>query len=603
MNSTQSHIIRQAQDFARAVHEGDASGHDWWHVQRVTRIARILAHLEGANVYICELSAVLHDVADEKLNESKEAGYERVRHWLKQAGAEASDQEHVMGIIGTMSFSGGTGSAMHTLEGQIVQDADRLDAMGVIGIARTFAYSGWKGQSMYDPSVPLRERMTLEEYRKGKSTAINHFHEKLLKLKDRINTESAKLLADGKHQSLELFLEAYDKEWAMGNEAYLRESPIHRGNVSRIHIAFDESTAGSLRIMLLSKPGEIVVTLSDNLMAGPLPNDLDFARSYSTRKEWFEERYSTAHAEDRKLTMLQAAFAWLTWPQQMKEMPCLIWAGNSAAEQLGLRRLLSLMPDHSEVRLVNATSVLHQHNPNQWFKGTFEMNANHLQLVLDAAEPVPLSPQEQAGYRADWERLLREDGLLRVLRGDMLCTVPESYYDEEILKTVYRLEARHGFFKKSARVIGEVIGQGELTVSDSFIEYRIRHLIQKGALTYSGELDAMRHYSVSLVDASSPKEQWSHEQRLAKAAKLKSLLSEMMEMNLTETGFMEELRQLDAESLGLSELSGSEVLTGSMQTEIDHLLSTYEDHQEQRKSLMRFLEKALIQVDETAPKE
>ena len=215
---TQSDIIRQARDFARAVHEGEASGHDWWHIQRVTRIARILAHLEGANVYICELSAVLHDVADEKLNESKEAGYERVRHWLEQAGVEASDQERVLGIIGTMSFSGGTGSAMQTLEGQIVQDADRLDAMGVIGIARTFAYSGWKGQSMYDPSVPLREHMTLKEYRKGKSTAINHFSEKLLKLKDRMNTESAKLLADGKHQSLELFLEAFDEEWGMGNE-------------------------------------------------------------------------------------------------------------------------------------------------------------------------------------------------------------------------------------------------------------------------------------------------------------------------------------------------------------------------------------------------
>ncbi|SEL98057.1 uncharacterized protein SAMN04488688_107187 [Paenibacillus sp. cl141a] len=600
---TQSHIIRQAQDFARAVHEGDASGHDWWHVQRVTRIARILAHLEGANVYICELSAVLHDVADEKLNESKEAGYERVRHWLKQAGVEASDQGHVLEIVGTMSFSGGTGSAMQTLEGQIVQDADRLDAMGVIGIARTFAYSGWKGQSMYDPSVPLREHMTLEEYRKGKSTAINHFSEKLLKLKDRMNTESAKLLADGKHQSLELFVDAFDKEWAMGNEAYLRESPIHRGNVSRIHIAFDESTAGSLRIMLQSKPGEIVVTLGDHLMAGPLPNDHDFARSFSTRKQWFEERYSTAHAEDRKLTMVQAAFAWLTWPQQMKEMPCLIWAGDAAAEQLALRRLLTLMPDHSEVRLVNATSVLHQQNPNQRFKGTFEMNANQLQHVLDAAEPVPLSPQAQAGYRADWERLLSEDGFLRVFQGDMLCTVPLSYYDEEILKTVYRLDARHGFFKKSARVIGEVIGQGELTVSDSFIEYRIRHLIQTGALTYSGELDAMRHYSVSLADASGPKEQWSHEQRLAKAAKLKSLLSEMMEMNYTETGFMEELRQLDAESLGLSELSGSEALTGNIQTEINHLLSTYEDHKIQRVSLMRSLEKALIQIDETAPKE
>ena len=364
-----------------------------------------------------------------------------------------------MGIIGTMSFSGGTGSAMHTLEGQIVQDADRLDAMGVIGIARTFAYSGWKGQSMYDPSVPLRERMTLEEYRKGKSTAINHFHEKLLKLKDRMNTESAKLLADGKHQSLELFLEAYDKEWAMGNEAYLRESPIHRGNVSRIHIAFDESTAGSLRIMLLSKPGEIVVTLGDNLMAGPLPNDLDFARSHSTRKEWFENviapRMRRQEINDAAGSVRLADLASADERNAMLDLGRRFRGGTA-----GPAKIAVLMPDHSEVRLVNATSVLHQHNPNQWFKGTFEMNANHLQLVLDAAEPVPLSPQAQEGYRADWERLLREDGFLRVLRGDMLCTVPESYYDEEILKTVYRLEARHGFFKKSARVIGEVIGRG-----------------------------------------------------------------------------------------------------------------------------------------------
>ncbi|MBT2763539.1 DUF3658 domain-containing protein [Paenibacillus sp. ISL-20] len=604
MKSTHSHIIQKAQDFARTVHERDASGHDWWHVQRVTRIARLLAYLEGANPYICELSAYLHDVADEKLNESKEAGYERVQQWLQQAGVEASDQETVLEIISTMSFSGGTGNAMRTLEGQIVQDADRLDAIGAIGIARTFAYSGWKGQSMYDPFIPLREQMTPEEYRKGKSTAINHFYEKLLKLKDKMNTESARLLADGKHQSLELFLQLFDKEWAMGNEVYLHESPIHRGNVSRVHIAFDDSTAGSLKMLLRSKPGEIVVTLHDDLMIGPLPKDHDFSRSFSIRNKWFQERYSITHADDRKLTMLQAAFAWLTLPQQLNELPCLIWAGDSASEQLGLRRLLSLIPDHLDVRLVNATSIHRQQNPNSWYRGTFEMASEKLQIVMDTSEEhVPLSPQDQAGYRADWQRLVSDDGFLRVLQGEELRTVPESYYDADILQAAYRLEARHGFFKKSARIIGEVIGMSDLTVSDSFIEYRVRHLIQEGALTYNGELTAMRNYSISLVDTSTPEEQWTHEQRLAKVVKLKSLLLEMMEINHAESGLMEELRQLDAEGLGSSVSTNPEAFRSSIQTQIDSLLSTYQHHQEQRVSFMGSLEKVLTQIDETAPKE
>lgn len=603
MKSTHSQILQQAQGFARSVHEQDASGHDWWHVQRVTRIARLLAYLEGANAYICELSAYLHDVADEKLNESKEAGYERVQQWLNQAGVEASDQENVLEIISTMSFSGGTGSVMRTLEGRIVQDADRLDAIGAIGIARTFAYSGWKGQSMYDPLIPLREHMTREEYRKGKSTAINHFHEKLLKLKDKMNTESARLLADGKHQSLELFLQLFDKEWAMGNDAYLHESPVHRGNVSRVHIAFDDSTAGSLKMMLRSKPGEIVVTLGDDLMAGPLPKDHDFSRSFSTRNKWFQERYSLAHADDRKLTMLQAAFDWLTWPQQLREVPCMIWAGDSASEQLGFRRLLSLMPDHPDIILINATSVHRQQDPNSWYRGTFEMTSDKLQIVLDTAEQVPLSPQNQASYRADWQRLISDDGALRVFQGDELRTVPESYYDADILQAAYRLEARHGLFKKSARIIGEVIGMSELTVSDSFIEYRVRYLIQEGALTYNGELTAMRNYSISLVDTSTPEEQWTNEQRLAKIVKLKSLLHEMMEINIAESGLMEELRQLDAEGLGSSVSTNQEAVTSSMQSQIEGLLSSYQHHQEQRISLMGSLEKVLTQINETAPKE
>ncbi|MEJ9218654.1 DUF3658 domain-containing protein [Paenibacillus glucanolyticus] len=603
MKTNDHQIILHAQEFARSILERDSSGHDWWHIQRVTRIARILANLEGANVYICELSALLHDVADEKLNESKEAGYERVQNWLMQAGVETSDRELVLEIISTMSFSGGAGNTMRTLEGRIVQDADRLDALGVIGIARTFAYSGWKGQKMYDPFIPLREKMTQEEYRSGESTAINHFYEKLLKLKDRMNTESARLLADNKHQSLELFLQAFDKEWAIGNNAYLSESPIHRGNVTRVHIAFDDSTAGSLKLMLQSTPGEIVVTLGDNLMVGPLPNDRDFSHSFSGRNEWIQERYSTAYADDRKQSMLQAAFSWHIWPQQLMEVPCLIWAGDSASEQLGLRRLLSLMPDHPDAMVINATSILHEQDPNTWYKGTYEMTPKKLQTVLNVSEPVRLSPEEQAGYREEWSRLLNEDGTLRVLKGKELHTVSESYYDGDILEAAYRVEARHGFFKKSARIIGDVIGNGELTVPDLFVEYRVRHLIREGALVHTGDLSTMRNYSVSLVDPSIPEEQWSHEQRLAKVVKVRSLLREMMEINLSEKDVMEQLSQLDAAALGKPPSPQPEVDEGGIQALLDELLITYQQHKEQRISIMESLGKMLSHMHQDTHKE
>ncbi|KOP68053.1 phosphohydrolase [Bacillus sp. FJAT-18019] len=604
MNSNQREIIQQAQDFARAVHGEDSSGHDWWHIQRVTRIARILAYLEGANSYLCELSAYLHDIADEKLNESKEAGYKRVQKWLMQTGVEASDQELVLEIISTMSFSGGSGRPMRTLEGQIVQDADRLDAIGAIGVARSFAYSGWKGQSMYDPAIPLRTQMTREEYRKGQSTVINHFYEKLLKLKNLLNTESAKLLANGKHQEVELFLRAFDKEWAMGNEAYLHESPIHRGHVSRIHIAFDDSTAGSLRIMLRSKPGEMVVTLGDNLMVGPLVKDQDFSRSFAARNDWFQARYSASDADEKKSMLLESAVDWLIWPQQLMEWPCVIWTGNAASEQLGLRRLLSLIPDHPNAVLLNATSILHRLNPNVSYRGTFEMGPDSLQNVLDNTEHVRLSLQEQASYREDWQRLLNEDGTFRVLQRDVLVTVPESYYDDEILKAAYRIGARNGFYKKSARIVGEVIGHGELAVSDSFIEYRVRHLIQQGAFNYTGELDAMRNYSVSLVDPSTPEEQWSNEQRLAKSMKVKMLLEEMMEIHLAERGIMEQLSQMDVAELNLPvSKTETESPVSDIQSHIDGLMITYKTHIEQRGSMMDSLVKMLSRLDEADPDE
>lgn len=206
-------VLEEAAALAKNELEKDASGHDWWHVFRVAKLAEHLAHKENADVFICQLAAYLHDVADEKLNESEEFGLKKVKTWLEQKEIEAEVINAVMEIISTMSFKGGNQAPMKTIEGRVVQDADRLDAIGAIGIARTFAYSGAKGQLMYDPSIPVRDSMTKEEYRNGPSTAINHFYEKLFKLKDLMNTESAKEIAAYRHRYMEQFVREFMTEW------------------------------------------------------------------------------------------------------------------------------------------------------------------------------------------------------------------------------------------------------------------------------------------------------------------------------------------------------------------------------------------------------
>ncbi|MEC0212425.1 HD domain-containing protein [Paenibacillus ehimensis] len=206
-------LLEQAAVYARTELERDSSGHDWWHIVRVTRTAKRLAAVERADTFICELAALLHDVADEKLNPSKEAGLQKVENWLAEAGTDEADRAHVMDIISTMSFGGGHGQPMRTAEGRIVQDADRLDAIGAIGIARVFAYGGWKGRPMHDPELPVREHMTPEEYRSHPGTAINHFYEKLLKLKDLMNTNAARALAEERHRFMERYLEQFYSEW------------------------------------------------------------------------------------------------------------------------------------------------------------------------------------------------------------------------------------------------------------------------------------------------------------------------------------------------------------------------------------------------------
>ena len=206
---TNEEIIQLAENFAKQQLELDTSGHDWWHVHRVRQLAIQLAREENANLFICELSALLHDVADEKLNESKEAGLLKVQNWLDHVGADPITIQHVMTIISTMSYNGGKNPPMETIEGMVVQDADRLDALGAIGIARTFLYSGLKGQLLHHPE---REFENLD-YRSNDKTAIHHFYEKLLKIKDLLNSDSAKKVAIKRHQFLELYLEQFYKEW------------------------------------------------------------------------------------------------------------------------------------------------------------------------------------------------------------------------------------------------------------------------------------------------------------------------------------------------------------------------------------------------------
>ena len=206
-------IIWRTETWVREKLAHDHSGHDWEHIRRVRDNALYIARQEGGDVLVIELAALLHDVVDDKVVEDVEAAYRELGEWLDAQGIALAVTEQIIHIISTMSFKGGNRPPMSTLEGKIVQDADRLDAIGAIGIARTFMYAGAKGHAMYDEGLSVRETMTEHEYRKGKSTAVHHFYEKLLKLKDLMNTDTAKRLAEERHEYMERFLQQFMKEW------------------------------------------------------------------------------------------------------------------------------------------------------------------------------------------------------------------------------------------------------------------------------------------------------------------------------------------------------------------------------------------------------
>jgi uncharacterized protein len=207
-------IIEQTENFVRRELGEDATGHDWFHVDRVRRNAiHIWKQEHNGDPFIIEMAALLHDISDEKLNESLEIGEAKLESFLKTISIQNNTKMHIKQIVDSISYKGGRKIELASIEAKIVQDADRLDAIGAIGIARAFAYGGKKGQPIYDPNINVREEMSLEDYRKGKSTSIHHFYEKLLKLKDLMNTDTAKTMADSRHNLMENYLLQFNHEW------------------------------------------------------------------------------------------------------------------------------------------------------------------------------------------------------------------------------------------------------------------------------------------------------------------------------------------------------------------------------------------------------
>ena len=196
-------------DRVRKLFSGDVSGHDFYHTLRVHSTAMAIAREENCNREVVMLGALLHDADDKKLFATED--YANARKLLLEYGASPELARQVIGVISTVSF--GEGKTPDTIEGKIVQDADRLDALGAVGIARTFAYGGSRGLPIHDPEILPQMGMTPDQYRDHKGTSINHFYEKLLTLKDTLHTQTAKAIAEKRHRFMEMFLEEFLAQW------------------------------------------------------------------------------------------------------------------------------------------------------------------------------------------------------------------------------------------------------------------------------------------------------------------------------------------------------------------------------------------------------
>lgn len=211
---TQQDTLQKTVEYVRQEFSADSSGHDWWHIYRVWKNAIAICEQEKADTFIVQLAALLHDLDDWKFNESEDETPLRARAWLESCNVEISITEAVCQIIKHISYKGaGVENKMKLLEGLIVQDADRLDAIGAIGIGRAFAYGGYKNRMMYDPHSPPKMHASFEDYKNSKSATINHFYEKLLLLKDMMNTPTARKIAERRHAVIVNFLDQFMNEW------------------------------------------------------------------------------------------------------------------------------------------------------------------------------------------------------------------------------------------------------------------------------------------------------------------------------------------------------------------------------------------------------
>lgn len=210
-----SELIQNTISFVKETLKNAEGGHDWFHIERVWKTAQNIARKEKVNLQVVELGALLHDIADSKFNNGdEEIGPRIARTFLEGQNVQEDIIQHVENIIKYISFKGGHQSkSFCSKELDVVQDADRLDAIGAIGIARTFNYGGHKGHALYDPKIPPNLNMTKEEYKNSTAPTINHFYEKLLLLKDLMNTEAGKKMAQERHEFMVDYLEQFYNEW------------------------------------------------------------------------------------------------------------------------------------------------------------------------------------------------------------------------------------------------------------------------------------------------------------------------------------------------------------------------------------------------------
>lgn len=211
-NIRQTETLYQTENYIKQHFENEGSGHDWWHISRVRNLALNISEQEGGDAYIINMAALLHDLDDWKLVSENESS--KTEAWLKKLDLSEKNATEIIEIIEQVSFKGaGVETKAISLEAQIVQDADRLDAIGAIGIARTFSYGGNKNRLMHHPDIKPEMHKSFEAYKKTTAPTINHFYEKLLLLKDRINTKTALKIAEARHKYMEDFLEQFFNEW------------------------------------------------------------------------------------------------------------------------------------------------------------------------------------------------------------------------------------------------------------------------------------------------------------------------------------------------------------------------------------------------------